>query len=111
MIRIDTGTCGALYFHQMTGEPGDLVPTHEHTYDHVMQVQTGTIRLWTSQEAFEDMTGPAMKMVPAGVAHDVEFVTAAVVCCIHEMRDETGKVYPFAYQRTNREVAAATGRM
>lgn len=112
MVSIHTGSCGALYFHQMTfTEPGDLVPTHRHTYDHVLQVQHGTIRIWSERDGVETATGPAMKMIPAGVAHDLEAVTPAVACCIHEMRDADGHVYPFAYERTNREVMAATERM
>jgi len=112
MVRIDTGTCGALYFHQMTfTETGDVVPTHAHTYDHMMQIVTGTVRIWTADGASEVITGPAMKLIPKGIAHDVEAVTPALVCCIHQMRDEAGREYPFAYQRTNREVMDATGRM
>jgi quercetin dioxygenase-like cupin family protein len=112
MVRIDTATAGNLYFHQMTfTEPGDLVPTHRHTYPHVLQVQQGTVRLYSETDGIEELTAPAVKVIPAGIAHDVESLTPAIACCIHEMRDAEGQIYPFAYERTTREVAAATARM
>ena len=90
---------------------GDAIPTHRHTYDHVLQVQQGQVRVWSEGGGSEDLQAPAVKMIPAGVSHDLEALTPAVACCIHQMRDSDGHEFPFAYQRTNREVMDATARM
>jgi quercetin dioxygenase-like cupin family protein len=112
MIRIDTAVCANQYFHQMTfTEVGDVIPTHEHAYDHVLQVQRGKVRIYSSADGMEDLTAPALKSIPAGIGHDLEALEPETVCCcIHVLRDEAGQMYPFAYQLTGREMRLATER-
>jgi quercetin dioxygenase-like cupin family protein len=67
MVKIETATAGNLYFHQMTfTEPGDLVPTHRHTYPHVLQVQQGTVRVYAEGDGIEELTGARGEGDPRG---------------------------------------------
>lgn len=113
MVKVETAFCGGLYFHMMTmTEAGDVVPTHRHTYDHALQVQRGRVRVWSETDGREEVSGPALKMIPAGVSHDLEALEPGTVCCcIHLLKDEHGHDFPFAYEATNREAAAATARL
>lgn len=68
---IHTAVCGNQYFHVMTfREAGDHIPTHEHTYDHVMQILAGRVRIVSDRETIEAKAGDLYD-VPKGVAHGI----------------------------------------
>lgn len=113
MVRVDTAVCGNIYFHMMTmTEAGDVVPTHRHSYGHVLQVQKGRVRVWSEKDGDRIISAPGLFDVPAGVSHDMEALDAGTVCCcIHPLRDEHDQLMPFSYEATSRELANATGRL
>lgn len=111
-VAVHTGTCANLYFHRMTMDAGDVVPTHRHTYGHVMQILAGRAEIWA--EGGEAMKAQAGDMIdiPAGMAHDVcALENGTVVQCVHVMHLEDGTEMPFSYQPTAREVMQITAAM
>lgn len=114
-IAVHTGTCRNLYFHRMTwvdlsGER--VVPTHKHTYGHVMCCHAGRAEIWAQGgEAMVMVPGDKFD-VPPGIAHDVTGLEpGTVIECVHVMHLEDGTEMPFSYQPTPREVMQITARM
>lgn len=109
---IHTATCGNQYFHVMTfARVGDHIPTHEHTYDHVMQILAGSARV--TSDAREDIAKAGdLVDIPAGVAHGITALEDGTVAqCVHILRWPDGTIVPFSYKLTPIERLELTGAL
>lgn len=109
---IHTAVCGNQYFHVMTfREAGDHIPTHEHTYDHVMQILAGRVRIVSSRETIEAKAGDLYD-VPRGVAHGiVALEDGSIAQCVHILRWPDGTIVPFSYKLSGHERIELTGAL
>ena len=107
----DAASGAWLYHHRMTAKAdGYVLPTHRHTYDHTTRCHAGRVTFWSEDGGSIVMSPGDERIVPAGVAHDVEFHEAgSVVECVHELRDEHGEKVPFSYELTPRDGLRLTG--
>lgn len=109
---VHTATCGNQYFHRMTfAAAGDHIPTHEHTYDHVMQILAGSARV-TSDTREDIAKAGDLLDIPAGVAHGITALEAGTVAqCVHILRWPDGTIVPFSYKLSGHERIALTGAL
>lgn len=91
MIEIDLQTkhhfSGREYAKQMTLPAGHYAETHEHEYDHLSILASGTVRVIIDGIATEHI-GPDCITIRAGQMHRIEAITDAVWFCVHAT-DET----------------------
>lgn len=110
---IKTAISGNQYFHRMEfAEAGDHIPTHEHTYDHVLQVLVGSLKVYNGSDDPVIVRAGDLFDVPAGVAHGmIALEPGTVAQCIHILRQADGSVVPFSYQLSAHERIELTGSL
>jgi len=109
---IYSAVCGNQYFHQMRfAAKGDYIPTHEHTYPHVLQVVRGRLLVAAGDERTEVGANQFFD-VPAGVEHGLLALEDDTFAqCTHVMRWPDGTVVPFDYKLSARERLEITGAL
>lgn len=63
-------------------EPGETIPAHIHSYEHMSIVLSGSVEM--NGETF---TAPHFLSVPVGLMHEVKAVTKAVWLCLISVRE------------------------
>lgn len=71
-----------VYAKEMRLPAGTLIVTHEHSYDHMSVLASGTVML-TVDGVSEELHGPAVVGIAKGKPHGIRAVTDAVWFCIH----------------------------
>ena len=104
-VAVYTMIDGNKYHHRMVGlEVGAVCPTHQHRYDHVTTVHKGSAKFWSEDGGERVLSAGDRWIVPAGVAHDIEFLeVGTIVECVHTLRFEDGSEVPFSYELAPRE--------
>jgi quercetin dioxygenase-like cupin family protein len=93
----ERGIFGSCHFRRLSFEGGQVLPGHEHNFDHATLVQEGTVAVVfraVGKEPWEEIH-PAGDVftVPAKVGHEIRALTErAVIFCIFAARDQAGRV-------------------
>lgn len=80
----------AVFIKQQFGKAGDFIHTHKHEYEHYSILASGKAVI-ERDGVEEELSGPTVITVEAGVAHKITFLTDTSWFCIHgtKERDET----------------------
>lgn len=73
---------GGVYAREQTLKAGFEVEKHEHTYDHLSFLCSGSALLEVAGE-LQHLTGPCATVVKAGQKHRIQAITDITWLCIH----------------------------
>lgn len=80
----------AVFIKQQFGKAGDYIHTHKHNFEHYSILASGKAIIERDGKE-EELTGPVVVTVEAGINHKITFMTDTAWFCVHgtKERDET----------------------
>lgn len=65
---------------------GQLMLSHVHDYDHASFLLSGTAQLRCGNDEPQELTGPCMVVIKAGIEHALYAVTDVAWDCVHALK-------------------------
>lgn len=117
--KVESNGIHQLYYHRMVAvRDGAHAVTHEHKNSHVTTCHEGEIKVWSehvSDDGFEralhfvTLKKGESWTVPAGIAHDIEFLTKGSIAeCVLILRFEDGTPVPDGHEFAPGEIVKLT---
>jgi quercetin dioxygenase-like cupin family protein len=78
---------GQAYVREGLVKAGETIRKHTHTYDHLSILGSGIAGVLAGS-VFQQLEGPAVVLIKAGVHHEIYAITDIVWFCVHGTLDE-----------------------